>query len=106
VELLAVGLGVLLAGLAAVLTALSALAARRFGERRFLLFGVAFALIAAMAVLAEVAELDLVSAAWYDETFALEPAPLAIFSLALVLVYAAMIAPALRSRPGDGHGGP
>ncbi|HXQ94982.1 MAG TPA: hypothetical protein VN864_07460 [Thermoplasmata archaeon] len=105
-ELWAAALALVLAALAAFLTVLAGVASRRFGERRFLLFGLAFGLVTAMAVLAVAAELDFAPVPWFDETFALGPVPLAILALALLLIYGAMMAPAARPRPSEGDGGP
>lgn len=102
-ELLAAILATSLFGLAAALSVLAWAASRRFGERRFLIVGSAFGLVAAMAVLAIAAEADLVQAPWFDEAFALEPVPLGILLVALLLVYAAMTtAPGPRRDRGDG----
>ena len=96
-------LAIVLAVLAGFLTILAWLAAQRFGERRFMLVGSAFALVTGMATLAVVAELDLVDIHWFDEAFALEPVPLTILLLALVLIYGAMVSPP-RARESSGDG--
>jgi hypothetical protein len=90
-EIFAVGLGIALALLAGVLTGLAWVAWRRFEEGRFFLVGAAFLLVAVLAILAVVAELGVVAAAWYDEAFALEPVPLALLLVAILLIYSAMV---------------
>lgn len=103
VEPLAAGFAVVLAALAAILATLALVAGRRFGERRFLLLACAFGLVALTAVFALVAELDLTHIVWFDETFALEPVPLALLTIALVIIYGAMAAP--RRRASEDHAG-
>ncbi|MCI4368514.1 MAG: hypothetical protein L3K09_02990 [Thermoplasmata archaeon] len=103
-ELAAVVLGIILCGLAGFLTVLAWLAARRFGERRFMMVGSAFGLVSVMALLAVIAEVDLVDIRWFEEAFALEPVPVAVLLLALLLIYGAMIAPP-RKPEDSGHGG-
>jgi hypothetical protein len=98
-ETLTAILAIVLAGLGSVLAVLAALATRRFGERRFLLLSLAFGLVAITAALAAIAELDLTGIKWFDETFALEPVPLVMFTASLLLVYGVMAAP--RRRGGE-----
>lgn len=102
-EALAAAIGLVLVALSAFLTVLAWMASRRFTERRILLLAIAFLLVWALAVLAVIAELDVTSVKWFDETFALEPVPSTILLVALTLIYVAM---GVRGNspgvPGDG----
>jgi MFS family permease len=104
-EPLAAVLALILTALAAFLSVLAGLATRRFGERRFLLVGLAFALVAVFAALGLIAELGVLPIPWYDEAFALEPVPLALLIAALLLVYAAMASPRRRENGNHARGG-
>jgi len=90
-DLLAVAVGVVLAVFASVLAALAGAAWTRFREGRFLLVGLAFLIVAVVAALAIVAEFDITGATWFDEAFTLEPVPLALLLVAVLLIYGAMV---------------
>jgi ABC-type spermidine/putrescine transport system permease subunit II len=89
-ELLAGVLSIVLAALAGTLGSLALMASQRFHERRFFLIGSAFLVMMVTAVLAALAEFDVFATSWYDESFALEPVPLALLIVTVVLVYGAM----------------
>ena len=90
-ELLAEILAILVAVLAGVLFYLAVASFRRFGERRFLFVGLAFLTIALMGVLAFLSESEITGNQFVDETFAIEPAPLILLMVALVLVYIGLV---------------
>jgi len=90
IEFLAGMLSIVLAALAGVLGCLALMASQRFQERRFFLIGTAFLVMMVTAVLAALAEFDVFATSWYDESFALEPVPLALLILTVLLVYGAM----------------
>ncbi len=84
-ELLTVLLSVLLAVLAAALTFVALRSWARFGDHRFVLVAITFLVLSVTGILALLSELFGIA----DETFAVEPGPLALLVIAVGALYGA-----------------